>query len=148
MWFLFLSVIVILAINIKVCWGEDAFDKAMFSVMVWMIGGTIAFFAGYPILRLTTGFYADYSTGEREGYITKLSEKGIVFKTNESQLQVGTGNMAALQEPWAFSVPDSQLPAIQENLGKKVRIKYTQFLLMPWRYGETDYLVTAVTPIE
>jgi hypothetical protein len=94
------------------------------------------------------GLMPGYSTGEREGYLTKVSVKGFFFKTNEAQIQVGTGNMAALQEPFAFSIPDEKL-AIEANnlLGKRVRIRYSQWFVMPMTMGETPYECVEIEPL-
>lgn len=74
------------------------------------------------VLALTSGFVPSYSTGSREGYVTKISVKGLIFKTYEGQLQVGTGEMSALQEPWDFSVVDvSVLDKIEDCMGKRSR---------------------------
>lgn len=148
MWYVILSIVILVVTWLVVTRGGDLENKAIGAVAVFPIGAIVLAAIGYPLLRFTTGFYPDYATGQREGYVTKMSEKGIFFKTNEGQLQVGTGQMAALQEPWSFSIPDALVPQIQAALGKRVNIEYTQFLMMPWRYGETDYLVTKVTAIE
>ena len=99
----------------------------------------------HPIIAATGGLWDGYSTGERIGFITKASVKGIVFKTNEIQIQVGTGDMAALQEPQSLSVPDNQLYAeIVDNLGKRGRFQYDEWLIQPYSHGESGYDVTGV----
>ena len=57
--------------------------------------------------KLTTGFMPTYSEGERIGYVTKLTAKGIFWKTWEGEMQMGTGELASLQEHFHFSVYDS-----------------------------------------
>lgn len=102
----------------------------------------------YPIIALTEGLLPEYSTGVREGYLTKVSIKGIIYKTNEAQIQVGTGEMAALQEPWAFSIPDQELnEKAGKLLGKRVRIHYNQWLIAPYWLGETNNILTKIEPI-
>lgn len=91
-----------------------------------------------------------YSDGTREGYITKVSEKGIYWKTIEGQIQVGTGEMAALQNPFDFSIPKHRKDlqeAITQNLGKKVRINYIQWLIMPYSIGDSGYEVVSIEPV-
>ncbi len=92
------------------------------------------------VIRATGGMFPNYGDGVREGYITKVSYRGLVFKTYEAQLQVGTGQQAALQAPWDFSIPKGPL-ADEANklLGKKVRVTYKQWLLQPYWFGSTDY---------
>jgi hypothetical protein len=98
---------------------------------------------------MTTGVYRGYSVGARDGYLTKLSTKGLVFKTNEAQIQVGTGAQAALQEPFEFSIPDPDLNSQAQSLsGKHVRIHYTQWLMQPaWR-GGSGYEATSIQEVE
>ncbi|MBI4991735.1 MAG: prepilin-type N-terminal cleavage/methylation domain-containing protein [Candidatus Harrisonbacteria bacterium] len=95
------------------------------------------------------GVMPNYSTGERVGYVTKLSVKGVVFKTHEAQLQVGQGEQVATQAPFDFSV-DKKSEAVLKKLslamerGNKVRLKYRQWLLMPVYVGESGYEVMEV----
>lgn len=99
---------------------------------------------GYPVLGLTTGLLEGYSEGSREGYVTKISQKGIIFKTWEGQIQVGSGQQAALQTPFSFSMSEEMSQELQDHLGSRVRIEYTQYLIQPFRYGETSYQVTGI----
>jgi hypothetical protein len=115
---------------------------------VWILLGALLLLFGIPILRLSTGLLPNYSVGEREGYLTKLSHKGVIWKTWEAEMQIGTGNMSALQTPFQFSVEDKLAIETKLLLGQRVRVHYTEFMLMPYRYGETNYLLTAVTDIE
>lgn len=99
------------------------------------------------------GLYRGYGMGERTGYITKLSEKGIFWKTIEGQIQVGTGNMSALQEPFDFTIrklrPD--LIALADSLGttsSRVKIHYVQWLVMPCYVGDSGYEVDDIEVLE
>jgi len=81
----------------------DVLMKTILSYFVWIL---ICLPLAYGIFSLT-GAYPHYSIGERNGYITKISISGVVFKTNEGEMQIGTGQQAALQAPFAFSVADT-----------------------------------------
>lgn len=93
-----------------------------------------------------------YSEGYRGGTLIKMSSKGIVFKTYEGQLNVGTFLDNGINKPlspiWDFSVKkdprllDSLNHAILTNA--RVKLHYNEmFLRLPWR-GETLYLVDEV----
>lgn len=118
------------------------------ALAVMLIAGLVMSLAFVPLAGVTGGFWPDYSTGTREGYITKVSVKGAIWKTNEAQIQVGTGAMAALQEPFSFSISDPDMARFVEMyLGEKVRIEYTQWLVQPYRLGETPYDCVSILPI-
>ena len=124
------------------------FDYIMPSVFYWLCVPFVAFFICLLVVPMTGGLMRGYSEGIREGYITKISDKGLIWKTYEAQIQVGTGEMAELQAPFAFSIPEDNKElynTIQKNLGKKVNIEYTQWLLMPYQIGESGIELTKVT---
>lgn len=130
------------------CKDLDGFSGTMFGLLIGCLISLVVFLVGgLTIVPMTTGCIENYSTGEREGYVTTLLvEKGVYWKTNEAQIQVGTGDMAALQEPFDFSIDDDKLlEEIKQSMGKKVRIEYIQWLVLPYKKGESDYLLTAVT---
>lgn len=96
--------------------------------------------------------FGHYSEGYRGGTLIKLSKKGIVFKTLEGQLNVGTFLDNGINKPlspiWDFSVKndkslfDTLNHAILTN--KRVKLHYDEmFIRLPWR-GETEYLVDQV----
>ncbi|MDI6787995.1 MAG: 6-phosphogluconate dehydrogenase [Planctomycetota bacterium] len=93
------------------------------------------------------GFYEGYSEGERIGTLVKFSHKGIIWKTYEGELLTGVsiGSETAPQNSFRFSVTNKELiEQIKSNIGKKVKVKYTEFLIMPVQIGSSDYLITDV----
>jgi len=93
-----------------------------------------------------------YSEGYRGGTLIKLSKKGLMFKTLEGQLNVGTFLDNGINKPlspiWDFSVKndptlfDTLNQAILSN--KRVKLHYNEmFVRFPWR-GETEYIVDEV----
>ena len=103
----------------------------------------------YVGCRLTTGFGANYSDGVREGFVTKVSVKGYIWKTTEAQIQVGTGDMAALQSPFAFSIVDPETTNVANAmLGKRVRVTYHEWLIQPWHRGESGYEAVKIEAVE
>jgi len=86
-----------------------------------------------------------YSSGERVGFVQKLSRKGWVCKTWEGELQMVTipGTAPAI---FHFSVrSDSVARAIQGAAGKQVALQYDEHRGVPTAcFGETDYYVVGV----
>lgn len=94
---------------------------------------------------------ADKSEGSRAGTLSKLSNKGLIFKTNEGELYMSMfiGDNAAASGStniWAFSVDKSE-PELMTQLesfvgnGKRVQLFYREkFVTLPWR-GDTPYMV-------
>lgn len=118
---------------------------ALFSLSGILLLSVITF---YPVVAATTGLLPNYSKGERIGFITKISYEGVIWKTNELQMQVGTGNMAALQEPHPFSCSAEVATQIKEHIGQKVKIHYTEWSIMPFRKGESGYWVDRIEWLE
>jgi hypothetical protein len=86
-----------------------------------------------------------YSSGERVGYVQKLSRKGWLCKTWEGELQRSTGPGSA-PLLFQFSVrSDSVARAIQGAEGRRVALEYDQHIGVPTKcFGETEYYVTGV----
>lgn len=89
-----------------------------------------------------------YSSGERAGYVQKLSQKGFICKTYEGELILVTmpGTQA---EKFYFSVRDTKVAKqINETIGQRVRLVYEQHKGVPSScFGETEYFVTNVHEI-
>ena len=90
-----------------------------------------------------------YSTGERVGYVQKLSRKGWICKTWEGELQMSNipGSAPLLFE---FSVrSDSLAKAIEAISGRRVALSYEQHVGVPTNcFGETQYFVVGVREIQ
>ena len=86
-----------------------------------------------------------YASGERAGYIQKISKKGWVCKTWEGELAMANlpGTMPQI---FAFTVrSDSVAEILERNIGKQVSITYEQHRGIPTTcFGETEYFVTRV----
>ena len=94
----------------------------------------------------TLGF--SYSSGERAGYIQKMSHKGWLCKTYEGELAMQ--NMpGSAPEIFAFSVRDKAVVAEIDKLsGQKVSLIYEQHKGVPTQcFGETEYYVTGVRKV-
>ena len=117
----------------------------------WKYGlGGILFF---PILLfvLYTWFVLtwNYSSGERAGYVQKLSKKGFIAKTWEGELAM-VSMPGTMPEIFYFTVPNDSVAAkINSTLGKRVKLKYEQHIGVPSKlFGETEYFVTDVWVVE
>ncbi|MBV6655079.1 MAG: hypothetical protein KI786_15040 [Mameliella sp.] len=94
-----------------------------------------------------------YSQGTRAGTLIKISNKGVVFKTYEGQLNLGgfrqnasdglTGNI------WEFSVwEDDIYDQLQNFEGKQVKLYYREkYKSMPWQ-GDTNYFIYQVEEVK
>jgi hypothetical protein len=115
----------------------------------WVVGlGVVlvpaAVFALWTLITLSFA----YSTGERAGYVQKLSRKGWICKTWEGELAMA--NLpGAMPEVFKFSVRDDSVAGrLTQTLGQRVSISYAQHKAVPTScFGETEYYVTAVTAV-
>ena len=84
-----------------------------------------------------------YASGERAGYIQKISKKGWLCKTWEGELAMANlpGTMPQI---FTFTVRnDSVAHVIEQNAGKQVSLTYEQHRGVPTScFGETEYFVT------
>jgi len=103
-----------------------------------------ALFAGYT--WLTLNFV--YSTGQRSGYVQKISRKGWLCKTWEGELAMTTvpGTAPVI---FPFSVrDDATARRIEQVAGQRVALDYQQHKGIPTScFGETEYFVTGVRPV-
>ncbi len=83
-----------------------------------------------------------YSSGERAGYVQKLSEKGFVCKTFEGEL-VLVSMPGTQAEKFYFTVRNKEVAKrINETVGKRVRLMYEEHVGVPTTcFGETGYFV-------
>lgn len=101
-------------------------------------------------------YFANYSEGSRTGYITKISHKGVVFKTWEGELNfgffgVGGQNGRPSENIWQFSVSDDKVARqIQDasETGHKVTLLYKQKYRKIFFRGDTEYLVYQVESVK
>lgn len=89
-----------------------------------------------------------YSTGQRAGYVQKISKKGWLCKTWEGELAMSTVPGTAPQI-FTFSVRDDAVAEKIENVaGQRVALSYEQHKGVPGScFAETEYFITSVRPI-
>lgn len=90
-----------------------------------------------------------YSSGDRAGYIQKLSKKGWICKTWEGELaQVNVPG--AMQEKFAFTVRNDSVAAeINKLQGRRVSLHYREHRGIPFScMGETAHFVDGVRQVD
>jgi hypothetical protein len=90
-----------------------------------------------------------YSSGERAGWVQKLSKKGWVCKTWEGELSM-VAMPGSMPEKFLFTVHDDAIAEkINHAMGKRVALTYEQHIGIPTTcFGDTQYFITAVTVVE
>ena len=99
--------------------------------------------AGYFYLALRWS----YSSGDRAGWIQKLSDKGWVCKTWEGEMaQVSTPGSSVV-EKFLFTVRDDKVAKeLSALMGKRVTLHYEEKVGLPGTcFGDTRYFVTRAT---
>jgi hypothetical protein len=86
-----------------------------------------------------------YSSGDRVGYVQKLSRKGWICRTWEGELAM-TPVPGAAPEIFQFTIPDSSVAKmVTDGEGKKVALHYEEKRGVPSScFGDTRYFITSV----
>ena len=89
-----------------------------------------------------------YSTGERAGFLQKISDKGWICKTWEGELSL-VALPGAAPEKFLFTVKNAEVAKqVNAAVGKRVALTYEQHKGLPTScFGETDYFVVGVKEI-
>lgn len=87
-----------------------------------------------------------FSTGERAGWVQKLSNKGWICKTWEGELAL-VSLPGSTAEKFYFTVHDDKVAQeITRFIGKRVALHYEEKVGLPTScFGETRHFVTGVT---
>jgi len=114
------------------------------SLIVLMMGA-IALFTLYIYIALNWS----YSSGERAGFLQKVSHKGWICKTWEGELSL-VAMPGAAPEKFLFTVRDEAIAQkVSAAAGKRVTLNYEQHKGLPSScFGDTDYFVVDVKEIE
>ncbi len=113
----------------------------LFKVLMWVLIIPALLFSLYTWAVLTWV----YSSGERAGYVQKLSQKGFVCKTYEGEL-VLVSMPGTQAEKFLFTVRDDAVAKrINETVGRRVRLIYEEHIGIPTNcFGESSYFVQDV----
>lgn len=89
-----------------------------------------------------------YSSGQRAGYVQKISRKGYVCKTWEGTLYTDIAK-GFRSDSFSFTVRNDSIARVIERLsGKRVTMHYEQHIGVPTScFGETEYFVSRVDTI-
>lgn len=90
-----------------------------------------------------------YSSGERAGWVQKLSSKGWLCKTWEGEMAM-VSMPGTTTEKFNFTVwDDGVAEQINKVMGKRVSLHYEEKVGIPTScFGETRHYVTKVTAVE
>jgi hypothetical protein len=90
-----------------------------------------------------------YSSGERAGWVQKLSSKGWLCKTWECEMAM-VSMPGTTTEKFYFTVWDDDVAAqINKVMGKRVSLHYEEKVGLPTTcFGETRHFVTKVTVVD
>ena len=87
-----------------------------------------------------------YSTGDRAGWVQKLSSKGWICKTHEGEL-VLVSLPGTAPEKFLFTIWDEAVAArVTQAMGKRVTLHYEEKVGLPGScFGDTRYYVSNIT---
>jgi hypothetical protein len=110
-----------------------------------MIVAVVLALGGY-ILAVTSW---SYSSGERAGWVQKLSSKGWLCKTWEGEMAM-VSMPGTTTEKFHFTVWDDDIAAqINKVMGKRVSLHYEEKRGIPTScFGETRHFVTKVSVVD
>ena len=101
--------------------------------------------AGYALVVSVWSF----SSGERAGWVQKLSKKGWLCKTWEGEMAM-VSMPGSTSEKFLFTVWDDEVAEqLNKVMGKRVSLHYEEKVGIPTDcFGETRYYVTKVSVVE
>ena len=119
-------------------------SKVLKSLTILLVSA-IALFSLYVYIALNWS----YSSGERAGFLQKVSHKGWICKTWEGELSL-VAMPGAAPEKFLFTVRDEAVAQkVSAAAGKRVTLNYEQHKGLPSScFGDTDYFVVDVKEIE
>ena len=108
---------------------------------------------GASMLTAVLGMTAcgeNYSNGDRSGIVTKLSQKGLIFKSWEGEMLVALPEeVAGTTEPekFAFNVSQEAVDKVKAAMasGKRVTLVYRQWAIAPITV-EHEHVIVDVKP--
>jgi hypothetical protein len=89
-----------------------------------------------------------YSSGERAGFLQKISKRGWLCKTWEGELQL-SAIPGSQPEKFEFTTRSDSIAGILNKLnGQRVVLDYEQHTGIPGTcFGDTEYFVVGVRPV-
>lgn len=102
-----------------------------------------------PVLGLSAWtwitLHVTYASGERVGYVQKISKKGWACKTWEGELAM-VSMPGTLPQIFSFTIRDEAVARkVMDAAGQRVALVYEQHKGVPSQcFGETEYFITGV----
>ena len=116
--------------------------KKVLAIVVVILLAIFAFF-----------YFGSYSSGTQAGVVMKISKKGMIFKTWEGRLDMGTVGKSKSSELgtkiFEFSIDGSDEELIKkleevQLSGQRVNLGFEQkYMFFPWQ-GDTKFFATSV----
>jgi hypothetical protein len=105
--------------------------------------------AGLVALYFWAALQWSYSSGERAGWVQKVSKKGWICKTWEGELAL-VSLPGSTAEKFFFTIHDEAVAQqVTRHMGKRVALHYEEKVGLPTTcFGETRHFVTGVTLAE
>ena len=102
--------------------------------------------AALMVLYFWAALKWSYSSGERAGWVQKLSNKGWICKTWEGELAL-VSLPGTLPEKFLFTIYDDAVAQlVTKAMGKRVALHYEEKVGLPGScFGDTRHYVTGVT---
>jgi len=107
------------------------------------------------MVAFLAGCGRNYSNGSRVGVVTKLSEKGVIWKSWEGELNLGgvrqgtdaNGNSSVVPNIFEFNADPSVVSKLQEAMrtGKRVELVYRQWLIAPLSISNDHVIIEVKT---
>jgi len=113
--------------------------------IVGIIAAVVLALGGYAFVVTSWS----YSSGERAGWVQKLSSKGWLCKTWEGEMAM-VSMPGTTTEKFYFTVWDDDVAAqINKVMGKRVALHYEEKVGLPTScFGETRHFVTKVSVVD
>ncbi len=114
-------------------------------VLIGIVAAVILLFVAYTWLVLSWS----YSSGDRVGYVQKLSKKGWLCKTWEGEMAL-VSMPGTVAEKFHFTVRDEKVvEEINRAVGSRVALNYEQHVGIPSScFGDTQYFITSIRVVD
>lgn len=106
----------------------------------------LPFLIGAAWVGITLSY--SYSSGERAGYLQKISKRGWLCKTWEGEMQLSAIPGSAPEKFLFTTRSDSLAQELNRLNGQRVVVNYEQHKGVPSCFGDTEYFVDGVRPVE
>jgi hypothetical protein len=128
--------------------GTDS-KKQKGAALVWWLVGLVAVAGLLLAVWIWIMMSWSYSSGERAGWVQKLSKKGWLCKTWEGEMAM-VSLPGSMPEKFLFTVwDDATADKINNVIGRRVSLYYEEHIILPTTcFGETRHFVKAVKVIE